>query len=116
MVIRQPVGTFFNEWDLTQATLLRPARIKARYSIEVMNEFPEEALKELNVVMWPRDFKMPPYEFRYVDMAKDARNPGRADFEMPIDDRKDAPPYILAVYANDNKVDLKNFHFRITWK
>lgn len=116
MVTSQPVRTFFNTWDLTQTALLGAAKTKRRYSIQAIKEGSEEALKELNVLVYPRDFKKPPYQFRYTDKAKDLRNPGRADFEMPIDDREDNPKYILAVFADDNKVNLENWQFLITWK
>lgn len=82
----------------------------------MLREGAEESLKELNMLVYSRDLKMPLHRFRYTDKTQDMRNPGRRDFEIPIDDRKDASPYILAVFADDNKLNLKDWRFLITWK
>jgi hypothetical protein len=111
---RQPVATFYLKEESAHFTFLEAAKTKTSYAIEVAQTLSKDELNELHVAMWPKDLKVPPYQFKYSDKAKHVLNPGRADFNMPIDNRKDAPAYVVAIYADGNKVDLSRLQFSIT--
>lgn len=113
---KRPIDTVFITDEMMHMALLKETQEELLFSLEAVRYGSLEDFITFHVSVWPRDLKQPPYQFKVMEKARDLRNPYKVDFIIPIDDRENAPPYVLSIFSDDNKVDLKEWKFVITSK
>src|ERR1043165_11494 len=98
----------FNPQLYEHSAKIDPEHKDLIFTIIIENYNPKDNFEDLLVSVWTIDTAKNPYEFNYVDMVRDARQPWKVNFIIPFDHFKDLPPYSVRLYSDENTIDVSN--------
>ena len=115
-MINPPFNTVFVKDDCLHLAELNPLKKDVLFSIEIVRYSKAEDINQLMVCFWPKDLKVPFFQFNFSDEVRDIRNTTRAIFTIPIEKISMNPPFLISISSDDDLVDLKEWKFMISWE